>query len=443
MSAPPLPDGFVVVVKRECETCRMVVPVLRQLAEAGDLTVYTQDDPDFPGDPRAVLDDGLALSWHHSIETVPTLMRVRDGVEVERTIGWLRRELGGAHGHLRARPGPARRSARMRFDERRPGSRRRAARAPRRQRAAVAADRGRRRRGRARDDVHPGMVGRAAGRAADRAACDGDADRHDAGARRDRRDSAAGSRRRHRREGGDRGGDGGLQAGVPAVGADGRRGGLHRRVQHARRAGHDDAGRAGAGVQRSGNAGDRHGLGRERARAGQPRQLDDRAGAATRRAQRRWRPSRRGRPRDARQPGQARILLRRERRRLAVRDARRPARRRCRHGRRDGLRRRGPAMRRRSAVAHAGEPGRVARRAAQGAAPPQARAGVRRHPGDGSRARPRVRRGGLGPRPHHHRAARPAHDTGRRARARCGRHRRRHPGRVRRRWRSRSSRPTA
>lgn len=90
MNKPPLRDGLVVVVKRECETCRMVVPVLRQLAEAGELTIYTQDDPDFPDAPRAVLDDGLAVSWHHAIETVPTLLRVRDGVEVARTEGWLR-----------------------------------------------------------------------------------------------------------------------------------------------------------------------------------------------------------------------------------------------------------------------------------------------------------------------------------------------------------------
>jgi hypothetical protein len=68
----------------------MVVPVLRQLAEAGELTIYTQDDPDFPDAPRGVLDDGLAVSWHHAIETVPTLLRVRDGVEVARTEGWLR-----------------------------------------------------------------------------------------------------------------------------------------------------------------------------------------------------------------------------------------------------------------------------------------------------------------------------------------------------------------
>ncbi len=92
MGAPTLPDGFVVVVKRECETCRMVVPVLRRLAGAAPLTVYTQDDPGFPDDPAPVHDHDLAVSWHHGVETVPTLMRVVDGVEVARTVGWLRTE---------------------------------------------------------------------------------------------------------------------------------------------------------------------------------------------------------------------------------------------------------------------------------------------------------------------------------------------------------------
>ncbi|MET0663064.1 MAG: thioredoxin family protein [Ilumatobacteraceae bacterium] len=90
--APTLPDGIVVVVKRECETCRMVVPVLGELDAALDLTVYSQDDPDFPGTPSAVDDVDLAISWHHEIETVPTVLRVVDGVEVERTVGWQRPE---------------------------------------------------------------------------------------------------------------------------------------------------------------------------------------------------------------------------------------------------------------------------------------------------------------------------------------------------------------
>ena len=87
---PPLPDGLVIVVKEECETCRMVVPVLRQLAASADLTVYTQDDAEFPGDPAAIHDADLAVSWHHDVETVPTVIKVEGGLEVGRAIGWSR-----------------------------------------------------------------------------------------------------------------------------------------------------------------------------------------------------------------------------------------------------------------------------------------------------------------------------------------------------------------
>ena len=65
---------------------------------------------------------------------------------------------------------------------------------------------------------------------------------------------------RHRREGGDQRGDGRLPARVPAVGAGRGRGGVHRRVQHPRRARHDDAGRAGDRLQRAGHPRDRHEL---------------------------------------------------------------------------------------------------------------------------------------------------------------------------------------
>lgn len=83
--APALPDGLVAFVKRECETCRMVAPLLAQL----DATVYTQDDASFPG-AGAVHDADLSMSWHHDIETVPTLIRVEGGVERDRTVGWVR-----------------------------------------------------------------------------------------------------------------------------------------------------------------------------------------------------------------------------------------------------------------------------------------------------------------------------------------------------------------
>jgi hypothetical protein len=79
-----VPDGLVVIVKRECETCRMIAPLLDGLTA----TVFTQDDPDFPQGIGAIHDADLSVSWHYDIETVPTLLRVVDGVEVERTVGW-------------------------------------------------------------------------------------------------------------------------------------------------------------------------------------------------------------------------------------------------------------------------------------------------------------------------------------------------------------------
>lgn len=91
-SAPILPDGLVVVVKEDCATCRMVAPLLGRLAGQDVLTVYTQDDPGFPPGVDALVDDGLSVSWHHDIETVPTLIRVVDGAERERTVGWSRAE---------------------------------------------------------------------------------------------------------------------------------------------------------------------------------------------------------------------------------------------------------------------------------------------------------------------------------------------------------------
>ena len=87
-----LPDGIVVVVKEECATCHSVASVLRQLDEATTLTVYTQEDPRFPASPTPIHDADLAISWHHDIETVPTVLRIVDGAEAERTVGWHREE---------------------------------------------------------------------------------------------------------------------------------------------------------------------------------------------------------------------------------------------------------------------------------------------------------------------------------------------------------------
>jgi hypothetical protein len=66
--------------------------VLAQLAKSRPLTVYSQDDPAFPDGVASIDDGALVASWHHGVETVPTLLRVEGGREVARAIGWERGE---------------------------------------------------------------------------------------------------------------------------------------------------------------------------------------------------------------------------------------------------------------------------------------------------------------------------------------------------------------
>ena len=89
MSTPS--DGLIVVAKRDCPTCTMLEPVYAQLAaDNGGLTIYTQDDPSFPQSVPAVDDRELEVSYRLDIETVPTLIRIQDGEEKGRAIGWNR-----------------------------------------------------------------------------------------------------------------------------------------------------------------------------------------------------------------------------------------------------------------------------------------------------------------------------------------------------------------
>jgi hypothetical protein len=97
----PLPDGLIVVAKRDCPTCLLVEPLLHELAQGGEpLTVYVQDDAAYAvGVPGAQLDDTLEHSYHLGIEFVPTLIRVAGGREVARTHGWHRGDWQQISGH--------------------------------------------------------------------------------------------------------------------------------------------------------------------------------------------------------------------------------------------------------------------------------------------------------------------------------------------------------
>ena len=87
-------EQLIVVAKRDCPTCTMIEPVYAQLAAgAVPLAVYSQDDPTFPGNIDGVIDDrDLETSYRRDIEIVPTLIRVSDGAEVGRAVGWHRGE---------------------------------------------------------------------------------------------------------------------------------------------------------------------------------------------------------------------------------------------------------------------------------------------------------------------------------------------------------------
>jgi hypothetical protein len=90
--APHGDERLVAFVKRDCPTCVLVAPVLREIAASRELTVYSQDDPTFPQGLDPCDDTSLEASWRNRVEFVPTLVRRRGDDEVARAVGWHRGE---------------------------------------------------------------------------------------------------------------------------------------------------------------------------------------------------------------------------------------------------------------------------------------------------------------------------------------------------------------
>ncbi|HUP84080.1 MAG TPA: thioredoxin family protein [Acidimicrobiales bacterium] len=78
-----LPDGLVAVVRTDCATCTLVRPLL------GGVTVQVISEDE---------EEGLDASYALGIETVPTLLRIEGGTEVERLVGWDREAWRGITG---------------------------------------------------------------------------------------------------------------------------------------------------------------------------------------------------------------------------------------------------------------------------------------------------------------------------------------------------------
>ena len=86
-------DTLLAFVKRECDTCALVHPLLERLRERGGaVRAVVQDDPAHFAALDPLDDTSLAESFRHDIETVPTLVRLRGGREVARVVGWHRDE---------------------------------------------------------------------------------------------------------------------------------------------------------------------------------------------------------------------------------------------------------------------------------------------------------------------------------------------------------------
>jgi len=86
---------YALVVKKDCPTCTLIEPVIRDLAEHAKirLAIYVQDDPSFPADVEGVVDDSsLEYSYRQDIEVVPTLIRFgnagSEAQEEARIYGW-------------------------------------------------------------------------------------------------------------------------------------------------------------------------------------------------------------------------------------------------------------------------------------------------------------------------------------------------------------------
>lgn len=84
-------NKFTVVLKKECPTCELIEPVLRQLVNEYEhnISIYVQDDLTFPKSIETKLDDtSLEFSYTNNVEIVPTLICSNGAEEIARTIGW-------------------------------------------------------------------------------------------------------------------------------------------------------------------------------------------------------------------------------------------------------------------------------------------------------------------------------------------------------------------
>ena len=81
--------SLVVFLKQDCETCKLVAPILESFLKKNSAEILCQDGSSFPQGLEVREDLGLRRSWEANIEIVPTLISFgKDGEELDRIEGW-------------------------------------------------------------------------------------------------------------------------------------------------------------------------------------------------------------------------------------------------------------------------------------------------------------------------------------------------------------------
>ena len=74
--------SLVVFLKQDCETCKLVAPILESFLKKNSAEILCQDGSSFPQGLEVREDLGLRRSWEANIEIVPTLISFgKDGEE--------------------------------------------------------------------------------------------------------------------------------------------------------------------------------------------------------------------------------------------------------------------------------------------------------------------------------------------------------------------------
>ena len=85
-------NRYLIYIKSSCETCVAIKNVLVELSYRDDVEIINQEAEPIPGLERQSFDESLERSFRAEIESVPTVIQLKAGVERVRHQGWVKAE---------------------------------------------------------------------------------------------------------------------------------------------------------------------------------------------------------------------------------------------------------------------------------------------------------------------------------------------------------------